>query len=69
MQAVECKFQGHEVAVPPFPVKFEKDADMMVLKIRAREKGSPNVEIPYPEGLDVSGWHITPENPPDVRLN
>ena len=60
MQAVNDEF--HE-AVRPFPVEFRKDS--VVLKIR--KKGHRNVPIPYPDGLDVDGWNITPDNHPKVR--
>ena len=68
MQAMKSEFQDYEEAVPHFLVKFKKDADRMVLKIRSRKEGHPTLEIPYdPDGLVVDGWNITPENPPEVR--
>ena len=63
MQAVKDEFQGHDEVGRPFLVEFWRDS--IVLKIRNR--GHPNHEIPFPEGLDVDGWNITPDNPPVVR--
>ena len=63
VQAVKDEFQGHDEVVLPFLVEFWRD--LIVLKIR-KDK-SPNVLIPFPEGLDVDGWNITPDNLPEVR--
>ena len=62
MQAINDEFCDHNEAVPPFVVEFEKDS--IVIKIHKR--GHRNVLIPFPDGLDVDGWNITPDNPPEV---
>ena len=64
VQAVKEKFRDHDEAVLPFPVEFEKDA--VVLKIRQKEYQN---EILYPEGLDVDGWKITPDNYAEVWID